>query len=84
MEFLGLIDKKCDFEDWVKLKASRGGPGFSHVFFAEDLLLFPKENMRNYEAIANFLEVFCSMFGQKMKNTKSKIFFSPNVMPHTT
>jgi ribonuclease HI len=80
MEFLGaLIDRKCDSGDWTKVKASRGGPGFSHVFFADDLLLFAKANDRNCAAIVNVLDEFCSMSGQKVSYTKSRIFFSPNV-----
>jgi hypothetical protein len=80
MEFLGaLIDSKCALGDWTKVKASRGGPGFSHVFFADDLLLFAKANDRNCAAIADVLDVFCSMSGQKVSHTKSKIFFSLNV-----
>ena len=80
MEFLGaLIDSKCALGDWTKVKASRGGPGFSHVFFADDLLLFAKANARNCAAIADVLDVFCSMSGQKVSHTKSRIFFSLNV-----
>ena len=41
MEFLStLIHKKCEEGDWTRVKASRNGPGFSHIFFADDLLLF--------------------------------------------
>uniref|UniRef100_A0A2N9F3E9 Protein kinase domain-containing protein n=1 Tax=Fagus sylvatica TaxID=28930 RepID=A0A2N9F3E9_FAGSY len=80
MEFLGaLIDSKCALGDWTKVKASRGGPGFSHVFFADDLLLFAKANDRNCSAIADVLDVFCSMSDQKVSHTKSRIFFSSNV-----
>jgi hypothetical protein len=80
MEFLGgLIDNKCALGDWTKVKASREGPGFSHVFFADDLLLFAKANDRNCAAIADVLDVFCSMSDQKVSHTKSRIFFSPNV-----
>lgn len=43
MEFLNsLINKKCEDGDWCKVKASRNGSGFSHMFFADDLLLFAK------------------------------------------
>jgi hypothetical protein len=71
MEFLGgLIDKKCETGDWGKFKAFRGGPRFSHIFFADDLLLFAKTNMRNCEAIADVLDVFCSMSGEKVSLAK--------------
>ncbi len=80
IEYLGwLIEQKCDDGEWTKVKASRGGPGFSHVFFVDDLLLFAKANTKNYEAISNVLEEFCAMSGQKVSKAKSRLFFSPNV-----
>ena len=52
MELLSsLINKKCEDGDWDKVKASRNGPGFSHMYFADDLLLFAKANQGNCEAI---------------------------------
>ena len=43
MEFLNiLINRKCEEGSWKNIKASRSGPGFSHTFFADDLLLFAK------------------------------------------
>ena len=64
MEFLNsLINKKCEEGKWVKVKASRGGPGFSHSFFADDLLLYAKANRGNYKAIVDVLEEFCELTG---------------------
>ena len=41
MEFLGhLIEEKCEAKLWAPVKASRSGPSFSHLFFADDLVLF--------------------------------------------
>ena len=84
MEYLGaLIDRECEEGNWTKLKASRGGPGFSHVFFADDLLLFAKANSKNCETIVKVLENFCSLSGQKVSQAKSRIFFSRNVSDRT-
>lgn len=45
MEFLStLFNKKYEEGSWKKIKASRSEPGFSHMFFADDLLLFTKTN----------------------------------------
>nr|POE52758.1 putative ribonuclease h protein [Quercus suber] len=80
MEFLSsLINKKCDESVWGKVKASRNGPSFSHIFFADDLLLFAKATQENCEAISEVLEEFCSATGQKISCEKSKVFFSPTV-----
>ena len=80
MEFLSsLINKKCNDDVWDRIKASRNGPGFSHIFFVDDLLLFGKATQENCEAISEVLEEFCSTTGQKISCEKSKVFFSPAV-----
>ena len=56
MEFLGgLIKEKCKGKRmaiWDKVKASKDGPGFLQMFFADDQLLFAKENDKNRAKIA--------------------------------
>ena len=60
------------------MKASSRWPGFSHIFFANDLLLFAKAKAKNYEAITMALGSFCDMVGQKVNRTKPKKIFSLN------
>ena len=67
MEFLNtLINRKCEEGSWKKIKASRSGPGFSHTFFADDLLLFAKTDESNIEAIVDVLDEFCNLTGLKI------------------
>ena len=67
MEILGfLIKDECDSNLWDPIKASRGGPAFSHLFFADNLALFGKANEKNCQSIKDTLEVFCELFGQKV------------------
>ena len=69
----------CEDRRWDKVRASRSGPSFSHVFFADDLMLFAKADYKNCEAIIEVLDNFCNLVGQKVNYTKSKILFSSNV-----
>lgn len=80
MEYLGhLIEKKCVNGDWVPLKASKDNLGFSHLLFANDIILLSKADEHGCEAILDVLEKFCREFGQKISLDKSRIYFSPNV-----
>ena len=48
MDYLGqLIQERCEDKSWIPVKASWRGPTFSHLFFADDLVLFAKANMEN-------------------------------------
>lgn len=80
MEYLStLINLKCEEGSWKKIKASLSGPGFSHIFFADNLLLSAKTDEGNVKAVVEVLDVFCKLSGLKISKEKSKIFFSPNV-----
>ena len=80
MDYLGqLIQEKCEAKLWQPVKASQGGPTFSHMFFADDLVLFAKANATNCIAISNTIDEFCRLSGQTVSEAKSKVYFSPNV-----
>ena len=80
MEVLGrIIEDKCSQEAWNPIKASSSGPAFSHLFFADDLLLFAKANEENCGSVREAIEDFCLLSGQRVNFSKSRVFFSPNV-----
>ncbi|GLT55618.1 hypothetical protein SLA2020_287230 [Shorea laevis] len=80
MEYLSLlIEKECQQGSWTPIKASRRGPLFSHILFADDILLFSKATNLSTNAIKNTLELFCSTSSLSINLQKSKILFSPNV-----
>ncbi|XP_050242423.1 uncharacterized protein LOC126691393 [Quercus robur] len=80
MEFLGhLIEEKCTAKVWQPVKASCGGPAFSHLFFADDLVLFAKADHINCSAVRDVIDEFCSASGQSVSAAKSRVYFSPNV-----
>ena len=79
MEYLArLILCKVDAHSWSGIRTSRDGPTFSHIFFADDLILFAKATKRNCLTIKNTLDKFVSLSGQKIILSKSKIYFSPH------
>ena len=79
MEYLGfLIEKKYSNGSWCSLKASRGNIKISHLFFADDLILFAKATNEIGDVISEVLNDFCLESGQKISFTKSRIYFSPN------
>ena len=61
------------------MKASKSGPAFSHLMFANDVVLFTKANLKNCHAIRKVLETFCRKSGQSVSEAKTRVFFSPNV-----
>ena len=80
MEALGhLIVEKCEEKFWTTIKSSISGVAFSHIFFADDLVLFTKADHVNCSTIKDVLDAFCAKSGQSISASKSRVFFSPNV-----
>ncbi|XP_075658714.1 uncharacterized protein LOC142628516 [Castanea sativa] len=84
MEVLGFfISRRCEENLWDPVRASRGGQAFSHLFFANDLVLFAKAGMKNCISVRETLDTFCELSSQKVSLNKSKVYFSPNTCPET-
>ena len=67
MEVLGaMIAKKCNSKLWTPVKASQGGIAFSHLFFADDLVLFARVDQKNFVVVKDVLESFCELSSQKV------------------
>ena len=80
MDFLSqLIQEKCEAGLWKLVKASRSGPSFSHIFFADDLVLFAKATPENCKVVKEVLDMFCKALGQTISGAKSRVFFSSNI-----
>ncbi|XP_020872418.1 uncharacterized protein LOC110226122 [Arabidopsis lyrata subsp. lyrata] len=64
-------------------KASRNGPAVSHMFFADDSLLFCQANEQDCHQVLQLLQTYATASGQHINFQKSAILFGKNV-PSTT
>ena len=60
-------------------QVSKRAPSVSHLFFADDSLLFAKADERETGEIARLINLYCQASGQNINLQKSIIYFSSNV-----
>ena len=60
----------------------RGGPRISHLFFANDSVIFYRASTSNCGVIQNLLTLYEKASGKKVNGEKTALFFSKN-MPLT-
>ena len=56
----------------------RGGPRVSHLFFADDSIIFCRASSDECEALQNLLLLYENASGQKVNGDKTALFFSHN------
>ncbi|KAL4280777.1 hypothetical protein GQ457_03G021870 [Hibiscus cannabinus] len=64
---------------WKAFKFACGGPFISHLFFADDLVLFFEASLDQLDVIQGILGDFYNCSGQSVSIWKTSIFFSHNV-----
>ena len=74
-----MINEKVYEGSWKGVKASLNGPNITHLFFADDILLFSETDDVNCDTIMDTMDMFCEMSGQSINYQKSLLFVSPNV-----
>lgn len=52
--------------DWKPFRVSHEGPNISHVFFADDLVLFAESDLSQMTSIQQCLETSCAAIGAKV------------------
>lgn len=74
-----MINVKVEKNKWCGLKVSKNGPSISHLFYADDLVIFAKDDVEACRNIMITLNLFCDMSGQRINYKKSSLFVSNNV-----
>lgn len=74
-----LIQGEVDNGVWLPFCLKKKGTKVSHLFFADDLILFSEASMDQAAVIKACLEDFCIASGQRVNFDKSRVFFSSNV-----
>ncbi|WCJ44055.1 RNA binding RNA-directed DNA polymerase [Euphorbia peplus] len=77
------LRKKCDNGSWKPLCFGSTQLPISHLFFADNLILFSKASVDQAIIIKQCLHDFCVASGHKVSDSKSHIFFSENTLPDT-
>lgn len=75
----GFIQSSVAKHKWLPLSISRNGLNISHLFFANDLMLFAEATTGQLREILKCLDDFSRISGLTINYNKSKIFFSPNL-----
>ncbi|OMO52408.1 reverse transcriptase [Corchorus capsularis] len=79
-ELAQIIQDRVHRKQWKPVKIGRRGPSLSHLFFADDLMLFAQADENQLGVVMEFLREFASASGLSMSLSKSKLFISPNVV----
>jgi len=75
----GLLHKAASNREIHDIKVARSAPQLSHLFFADDNLLFSRATPHEAYKILNILAVYQQASGQMVNLDKSEASFSQNV-----
>lgn len=65
---------------WLEgIEMNQHAPVISHMFFADDTLIFLKATHRNCSHLVDILDQYCAASGQAVNLHKSSVFFGANI-----
>ena len=80
MEYLNLkISNMVEKKRWKPVKTSQSGLTVSHLFFADDLVLFSNSKVDQIQLVKEALEEFSLWSGQTVSFSKSRVYISKNI-----
>ncbi|XP_021736519.1 uncharacterized protein LOC110703068 [Chenopodium quinoa] len=74
--FSTLISKAVNDKLLSGVRICRGAPRISHLFFADDSIVFAKENLQECSKIADIINTYERASGQKVNLSKTEVAFS--------
>ncbi|XP_021841161.2 uncharacterized protein [Spinacia oleracea] len=79
MDILGrMLTLGQDIKLFQGIKLARQAPKVTHLFFADDAMVFFRSNETSCASIGGILDRYCRISGQQLNLAKSFIKFSPN------
>ena len=73
-----LIHEAARNQNLTGISIARGCPRVTHLFFADDSIIFCKANPEEYQELKLILRRYEEASSQKIKTDKSSMFFNPN------
>lgn len=61
------------------IKVGRNGYSFTHLLFADDSLLFFRQDGKSLGNIKRINDWYCALSGQSVNLAKSDLYYSPNM-----
>ena len=78
-----MIKKAMEMGKMEGISICRGGPRISHLFFADNSIVFYKASTEECDALQRILCVYKNTTGQQLNRSKTSFFFSPNTSKMT-
>lgn len=74
-----LMQQAREMQSIEGIQLNRSSPVISHLFFADDTLIFLKAEKDNCRNLVRLIDEYCSASGQQVNLHKSNVFFGSNV-----
>ena len=79
----GLINKSVAMGDIRGFSLCKNGPQISHLFFADDSVIFCRAKMGDVQALQSALTLYEKASGQKVNGAKTNLFFGKSIPDNT-